>query len=198
MSSFDNLHRYFDYTLQNRDKQHYQYALLHMAILHADFGCFSEAIAAINETISTARENQDMICLNYSLSWLYHLSKAYPTRMKGAGYGGMLGSEKEGLVFLKTKAREARLWNQMSSVLLSEAYLTLSRVNPFLISATLVLSDCSFCSGRERPPGLRIRPTSVSFERRAYSCWECCSRDAHPLCVVLQARYLRTSREPSS
>ncbi|GME39785.1 hypothetical protein GTA08_BOTSDO02237 [Neofusicoccum parvum] len=67
-SSFDNLHRYFDYTMQTRDKTYYQYALLHMAILQADFGCFSEAIAAMNETIATARENQDMSCLNFSLS----------------------------------------------------------------------------------------------------------------------------------
>jgi anaphase-promoting complex subunit 5 len=127
-SAFDHLHRYFDYSVQNRDKIHYQYALLHMAILHADFGCFSESIEAINETIATARENQDMICLNYSLSWLYHLSKAYPSQMKGAGYTGMMSSEKEGLAFLKTKAREGKLWSQMSSVLLSEAYLTLSKV----------------------------------------------------------------------
>ncbi|ORY11536.1 anaphase-promoting complex subunit 5-domain-containing protein [Clohesyomyces aquaticus] len=125
-SAFDSLHRYYDYALQSRDKIHYQYALLHMAILQADFGCFGEAIAAINETIATARENQDMACLNFSLSWLNHMSKAYPRQMKGAGYMGMLGSERDGLIFLKQKAREAKMHNLLSATLLNEAKLSLA------------------------------------------------------------------------
>jgi anaphase-promoting complex subunit 5 len=114
--------------MQTRDKIHYQYALLHMAILQADFGCFSEAIAAINETIATARENQDMSCLNFSLSWLNHMSKAYPKQMKGAGYMGMLGSERDGLTFLKAKAKESKMYSLLSSTLLNEAKLGLSNV----------------------------------------------------------------------
>ncbi|OJD37482.1 anaphase-promoting complex subunit 5 [Diplodia corticola] len=125
-SSFDNLHRYFDYTMQTRDKTYYQYALLHMAILQADFGCFSEAIAAMNETIATARENQDMGCLNFSLSWLNHLAKAYPKQIRASGYGGMLGSERDGLAFLKSKAKETKMWSLLSSTLLSEAKMLLS------------------------------------------------------------------------
>jgi anaphase-promoting complex subunit 5 len=126
--AFESLHRYFDYTTQTRDKSYYQYALLHMAILQADFGCFSEAIAAMNETIATARENQDTNCLNFSLSWLNHLSKAYPKEMKRAGYVGMVGSEREGLQFLKAKAAETKTWNLFSSSLLSETKLLLSAV----------------------------------------------------------------------
>ncbi|KAF1811076.1 putative anaphase-promoting complex subunit Apc5 [Eremomyces bilateralis CBS 781.70] len=125
-ASFDNLHRYFDYTMQSRDKTNYQYALLHMAILHADFGCFSEALATMNEAIATARENQDITCLNYSLSWLNHFNKAYPQEMKGGSYSKLLSSEKEALAFLKSKARENRLWDILSSTLLSEAKLMLS------------------------------------------------------------------------
>lgn len=128
-SSFEYLHRYFDYTMQSRDRVNYQYALLHMAVLHADFGCFDEAISAINETIATARENQDMTCLNYSLSWLYYLSKAYPSKMQGAGYGGLVKSEREGISFLKAKAKEGHLWSQLSSALLSETVLILSKVS---------------------------------------------------------------------
>lgn len=127
-SSFDNLHRYFDYTMQTRDKTYYQYALLHMAILQADFGCFSEAIATMNETIATARENQDMSCLNFSLSWLNHLAKAYPKQIRASGYGGMLGSERDGLAFLKSKARETKMWSLLSSTLLSESKMLLSNV----------------------------------------------------------------------
>src|SRR5689334_9733814 len=38
-ASFDNLHRYFDYTMQNRDRLFYQYALLNLGIVQSDFGC---------------------------------------------------------------------------------------------------------------------------------------------------------------
>jgi anaphase-promoting complex subunit 5 len=99
-----------------------------MAILQADFGCFSEAIAAMNETIATARENQDISCLNFSLSWLNHLSKAYPREMKRAGYVGTLSSENANLDFLKSKAKETKMWNLYSSTLLSETKLLLSSV----------------------------------------------------------------------
>ncbi|KAF1934337.1 anaphase-promoting complex protein [Didymella exigua CBS 183.55] len=125
-SAFDNLHRYYDYAMQTREKIHYQYALLHMAILQADFGCFGEAIAAINETIATARESQDMTCLSFSLSWLNHMSKAYPKQMKAAGYMSMLGSERDALTFLKAKAREFKMHNLLSATLLNEAKLVLS------------------------------------------------------------------------
>ncbi|KAF2265310.1 hypothetical protein CC78DRAFT_493712 [Lojkania enalia] len=124
-SAFDELHRYYDYAMQTRERVYYQYALLHMAILQADFGCFGEAIAAINETIATARENQDMTCLNFSLSWLNHLTKAYPKQLKGAEYTGLLGSERDGLTFLKTKAKESKMYNLLSATLLNEAKLCL-------------------------------------------------------------------------
>jgi len=127
-SAFENLHRYYDYAMQTREKIHYQYALLHMAILQADFGCFGEAIAAINETISTARENQDMTCLSFSLSWLNHMAKAYPKQMKGAGYISMLGSERDALTFLKAKAKENKMYNLLSASLLNEAKLALATV----------------------------------------------------------------------
>ncbi|KAF6222916.1 hypothetical protein HO133_000967 [Letharia lupina] len=125
-SSFDNLHRYFDYTMQNRDRTFYQYALLNLAILHADFGCHSEALTAMQETISTARENNDMGCLNYSLSWLYHFGKAHPEKMDDVQKRGVLGTEKEALAFLKAKAKEASMWGLLSTSLLSEAKLGLS------------------------------------------------------------------------
>ncbi|KAH7078559.1 anaphase-promoting complex subunit 5-domain-containing protein [Paraphoma chrysanthemicola] len=125
-SAFDNLHRYYDYAMQTREKIHYQYALLHMAILQADFGCFGEAIAAITETIATARENQDMTCLSFSLSWLNHMAKAYPKQMKVAGYMSMLGSERDALTFLKAKARDTKMYNLLSATLLNEAKLNLA------------------------------------------------------------------------
>ncbi len=127
-SSFENLHRYFDYTMYNRDRTFYQYALLNLAILHADFGCCSEALTAMHETISTARENNDMGCLNYSLSWLYHFGKAHPEEMDEVRNKEVLGTEKEALVFLKAKAKETSMWGILSTSLLSEAKLALSNV----------------------------------------------------------------------
>jgi anaphase-promoting complex subunit 5 len=112
-----------------------------MAILQADFGCFDEAVAAMNETIATARENQDAACLNFSLSWLSHLSKAYPNDLKKTGYAGMLGPEKDRLAFLAEKARETKSWAVLSSTLLSEAKLALSvGADPAIVSEQLCQS----------------------------------------------------------
>ncbi|OAX82243.1 hypothetical protein ACJ72_03406 [Emergomyces africanus] len=124
-SSFDNLHRYFDYTMQSRDRTFYQYALLNLAILQADFGCHGEAISAMQEAISIARETHDMACLNFCMSWLYHFGKAFPDDMKDVQNTGMLGSEKEGLAFLQAKARETEMWGLLGTSLLSEAKLEL-------------------------------------------------------------------------
>ncbi|KAI9855127.1 MAG: anaphase promoting complex subunit 5 [Trichoglossum hirsutum] len=120
-TSFESLHRYFDYTMHNRDRTFYQYALLNLAILQADFGCYSEALAAMRETIATARENKDLGCLNFSLSWLYHFGKVHPGETNQDTKGGMMGVEREGLAFLKAKAKENGMWSLMATSLLSEA-----------------------------------------------------------------------------
>ncbi|OGM45991.1 anaphase-promoting complex subunit Apc5 [Aspergillus bombycis] len=124
-SSFDNLHRYFDYTMHSRDRSSYQYALLNLAILQADFGCYAEAVSAMQEAVSIARESHDMNCLNFCMSWLYHFGKAFPEQMKDVQNTGMLGNEKEGLAFLKAKAKETEMWSLLSTTLLSEAKLEL-------------------------------------------------------------------------
>ncbi|CAG8958854.1 hypothetical protein HYFRA_00011807 [Hymenoscyphus fraxineus] len=125
-TSFDTLHRYFDYTMQNRDRLFYQYALMNLAVLQADFGCFDEAVAAMLETVSTARENKDMACLNFALNWLYHFGKAHPKTIRGSESSNMLGVEREGLAFLRIKAKETGMWTLWSSSLLSEAKLGMS------------------------------------------------------------------------
>jgi anaphase-promoting complex subunit 5 len=125
-TSFDNLHRYFDYTMQNRDRLFYQYALMNLAVLQADFGCYDEAVAAMLETISTARENKDNPCLNFALNWMYHFGKAHPSIIKGTDSTNMLGVEREGLTFLRIKAKETGMWTLWSSSLLSEAKLGMS------------------------------------------------------------------------
>lgn len=112
--------------MQNRDRLFYQYALLNLAVLQADFGCYEEAVAAMQETVSTARENKDMSCLNFSLSWLYHFGKSHPKVISEGDKSNMLGVEREGLVFIRTKAKESGMWSLWSSSLLSEAKMGLS------------------------------------------------------------------------
>ncbi|KAJ5624611.1 hypothetical protein N7510_000920 [Penicillium lagena] len=127
-SAFDNLHRYFDYTMHNNfDRSAYQFALLNLAILQADFECFSEAISAVQEAVAIARESHDMNCLNFCLSWLYHFGKAFPEQMREVQNSGMLGNEKEGLAFLKAKSKETEMWSLMSTTVLSEAKLEMQQ-----------------------------------------------------------------------
>ncbi len=114
--------------MHNRDRALYQYALLNLAILHADFDCNSEALTAMQETIAAARENNDSGCLNYSLSWLYHFGKAHPTLMNEIRENGILGPEKEAVLFMKAKAKETGMWSLLITSLLSGAKLTLAQV----------------------------------------------------------------------
>ncbi|KAI1449136.1 anaphase-promoting complex subunit 5-domain-containing protein [Annulohypoxylon stygium] len=125
-TSFDYLHRYFDYTMQNRDRSFYQYALMNLAVLQADFGCYKEAISAMLETVSTARENRDMTCLNFALNWLFHFGRAHPEVTKELESNSMLGTGKESLAFLRSRAKETGMWSLWSSALMSEAKMSLS------------------------------------------------------------------------
>ncbi|KAI8225261.1 hypothetical protein K4K57_005732 [Colletotrichum sp. SAR 10_99] len=119
-TAFDFLHQYFDYTMQNRDRAFYQYALMNLAVLQADFGCYKEAVAAMLETVSTARENRDMSCLNFALSWLFHFAK-------------------ESLAYLRVKAKETGMWMLWASVLLSEAKLGLANGESVATSIELMV-----------------------------------------------------------
>ncbi|KAK7946537.1 anaphase-promoting complex subunit 5-domain-containing protein [Apiospora aurea] len=125
-TSFDLLHKYFDYTMQHRDRLFYQYALMNLAVLQADFGCYKEAVSAMLETVSTARENRDITCLNFALNWLFHFGRAHPEVTRELESNSMLGTGKESLAFLRSKAKETGMWTLWSSALVSEAKMTLS------------------------------------------------------------------------
>ena len=111
--------------MQNRDRLFYQYALMNLAVLQADFGCHQEAVTAMLESVATARENRDMTCLNFALNWLFHFGRAHPTLIRNMNSNSMLGVGKESLTFLRVKAKETGMWTLWSSVLLSEAKLGL-------------------------------------------------------------------------
>ena len=139
--ALESLHRYFDYSLISRTsgdgaggsgnesvKVYYQYALLHLSVLHADFEFWSESVDAMEECIATARENQDTGCLNFALSWLLYLRQAHPDSAEHEdglfeGLGRLVGGGSEGdeVAFLKQKAREGKSWGLLSSTLLEEA-----------------------------------------------------------------------------
>lgn len=104
--------------MHNRDRTFYQYALLNLAILQADFGCHRESVLAMQETINTARENKDMACLNFALSWLYHFHRAHPQDCPDVIASRM---ERESLQFLKAKAKEWGMDHLLSMAYLSEA-----------------------------------------------------------------------------
>ncbi|KAI4248441.1 MAG: hypothetical protein L6R40_001001 [Gallowayella cf. fulva] len=182
-SSFDSLHRYFDYTMQSRDRSLYQYALLNLAILQADFGCFSEAITAMQETIATARENHDMPCLNYSLSWLYQFGRTHPEEMAEIQKNGALGSEKEALSFLKAKARESNMWTLLSTTLLSEAKLTLSNGDNMSMAFESIVKASHLNVTKnitEAHGGLMLMQSSI-FDRLGIGCqaWSYCELFLH-------------------
>ncbi|KAI5464374.1 anaphase-promoting complex subunit 5-domain-containing protein [Mariannaea sp. PMI_226] len=124
-TAFDSLHQYFDYTMQNRDRLFYQYALMNLAVLQADFGCYKDAVTSMLETVTTARENNDMTCLNFALNWLFHFGRAHPSLVRHLESQSLLGTGKDSLAFLRVKAKETGMWTLWSSVLLSEANLGL-------------------------------------------------------------------------
>lgn len=98
---------------------------MNLAVLQAEFGCYKEAVTAMLETVSTARENRDMTCLNFALNWLFHFGRAHPDLVRDLEANSMLGTGKESLAYLRVKAKETGMWTLWSSVLLSEAKLGL-------------------------------------------------------------------------
>ncbi|KAF9872188.1 anaphase-promoting complex protein [Colletotrichum karsti] len=147
-TSFDFLHRYFDYTMQNRDKTFYHYALMNLAVLQADFGCYREAVTAMLETVTTARENRDMTCLNFALSWLFHFGKAHPDLVRDLEADSLLGTAKESLAYLRVKAKETGMWTLWASVLLSEAKLGLANGESVATSVELMVRSSHLVAER--------------------------------------------------
>ncbi|KAM0417402.1 hypothetical protein ACHAPT_012637 [Fusarium lateritium] len=141
-TAFDLLHRYFDFTMSDKGRLFYQYALMNLAVLQADFGCHHEALTAMLETVSTARENQDMCCLNFALNWLFHFGRAHPDLVRDLVSHSMLGTGKDNLAFLRVKSRETGMWTLWSAVLLSEAKLGLINGDSVAAAAESMVRSC--------------------------------------------------------
>ena len=78
------------------------------------------------ETVSSARENRDVTCLNFALNWLFHFGRANPAFLRKIEASSTMGSEKETLAFLRVKAKEAGMWTLWAAVFQTEATLGLS------------------------------------------------------------------------
>lgn len=107
--------------MQNRTHTFYQYALLNLAVLQADFGCYTESVGAMLESIVAARENKDLTCLNFATNWLFHFGRAHPDLIQDLESNSMTQTGTETLAFLRVKAREAGMYSLWSTVMLSEA-----------------------------------------------------------------------------
>lgn len=112
--SFNALHRYFDYMMSNKQQLFYHYALLSLATLYSSFGADQEALRAVDEAILVARENKDLECLNYLLTWLFDFMKSRPEL--SSKLSNQTGREQV-LQFLKLKTKENK-----NSVLQSMSY----------------------------------------------------------------------------
>lgn len=114
--------------MPEHDRSQYPYACLNMAVLQADFGSFEEALPAINEAISAAREAKDYNCLAFCLIWLYHFNLHHSTESTRKLTTNMLGSDDAGLAYLRQQAKEHKLHNLESSILLSQTNAITSKV----------------------------------------------------------------------
>lgn len=119
------MHSYFDNTVLDPGTSYHPYAMLNLAICNAEFGCFGEAVTSILQCVTTARENQDTHCLNYALNWLYHFTQEHPQYAKDIEAANTLGSGKEGLAYLRARAKDVGMWVLCSAALLGEAKLIL-------------------------------------------------------------------------
>ncbi|KAM0718071.1 hypothetical protein Q7P37_006403 [Cladosporium fusiforme] len=136
-------------------KTYYQIALLHLSVLHADFERWEESLGTMEECIATGKRRplsfdiNLMPSLGFGILTVEQLGKiktrlastllfhgfsisAKPTTYPSvsslrslAALAGDGGSEQDELAFLKTKAKDGKHWNLVSSTLLEEAKLEL-------------------------------------------------------------------------
>ncbi|KAG0066960.1 anaphase promoting complex subunit 5 [Linnemannia elongata] len=76
--AIQSLYRFFDYCISMQDQVLYQYALLNLAMLHARFSNYDQALVALEETIEMARSQLDQECLSYASNWLNRLTRTMP------------------------------------------------------------------------------------------------------------------------
>lgn len=114
--------------MNESDKRVYQNVLLQMATVQADFGCYSEAMSAMSQAISVARENKDKQCLHWCLSWLHQHRLATKFDTNEEDVQALLGFDASGLQYLKAVAHNDNIPGIQIPSLLAEASLSLAKV----------------------------------------------------------------------
>ncbi|KAJ1960562.1 hypothetical protein IWQ62_004184, partial [Dispira parvispora] len=117
-----HLHRYFDYYNSQGNRTLYQYALLNLACLEAQFEHHEEARRILQEAIDVARENRDRACLGYASFWLHHLGHPSPTSALPP-----VCTEAQTLGSLTGQTEELQLWNIRCLTELQQAQYHLQR-----------------------------------------------------------------------
>jgi anaphase-promoting complex subunit 5 len=140
---------------------------MNLAVLQADFGCYKEAVAAMLETVTTARENRDMTCLNFALNWLFHFGRAHPKLVRDLESDSLLGTGKESLAYLRVKSKETGMWTLWSSVLLSEAKLCLMNGDSVATALEFMVRSSHVIAGRNMKNifGSQLSLSSALWER---------------------------------
>lgn len=103
--AFEHLHRFYDYTMHRHGRAQYHNALFTLATLHAEFESFEEALRAVSEAISVARENKDISALTNIHFWLYNFITLHPD----CKIPEFFSSKEQMLQFLKVKSQDTSL-----------------------------------------------------------------------------------------
>lgn len=164
--AFDSLHRYFDYTMENRGRSHYQYALFALASLQAEFDGTQEAMRAVEEAISVARENNDYNCLTEILSWLNAYMRLHPEVKVPQSLDNM----DQIAQFLKTKSHETAL-NLSSLANQSEAIDCVLRGDSLVLPSEHLIKS-SYTNIVTNSPGMAVQTHMVQS-----SLWSRCGVD---------------------
>lgn len=132
------MHRYYDYAMADSDRRVYQNVLLQMATVQADFGCYSEAMSAMDQAIAVARENKDKQCLHYCLSWLHQLRLSGKQDMSLEDEQALLGGGSSGLEYLKDVSQKENVPGIQIPTLFTEACYYLTKGEPPLAARQLL------------------------------------------------------------
>ncbi|KAI8376248.1 anaphase-promoting complex subunit 5-domain-containing protein [Radiomyces spectabilis] len=107
-------HRFFDIFLLKDHEPFFQYALLQMGIVEAQFGHHAKAKVLFEESLTIARQLQDEDCLNQLLSWLRFIERETSKDTTTSSYPAFVPnretSDKHNVLYLQTidKLTQAR------------------------------------------------------------------------------------------
>nr|DAB41630.1 TPA_exp: anaphase promoting complex protein 5 [Thielaviopsis paradoxa] len=161
-TAFDQVYRFFDYSLTNNDRQSYQMALMTLAVINSDFGCYDDALTAMLEAISTARENGDVRTLNMCLRWLFRFDLNQPALLRALDSSTMLTNMHETFSYLKTKSAEAGMIPLIVSTYFLEAEYGLATGDSLAAISEAMMRACYLIGSKNLPDCFGAKATTAS------------------------------------